>query len=170
MSPPQTSELIAVSASCSLVLTTVLTNPLSGTKSHWPSENWEAGWGLLFSTGGGHAGAHRRQLAAGSDYTVQRDASSWVHCTLPPGGFPSDCTDWELIVVPVARSGVGHQAVRSCREEGAPEWGVPLPPLHGLRSCRGVQEDAAGLKRHSGAAARWSTYMPMTLYDWSDDR
>lgn len=46
--------------------------------------------------------------------------------------------------VRVINSGVGRQAVRSCGEEGAAQRGVSLPPLHGLRSRGGVQEDAAG--------------------------
>lgn len=45
---------------------------------------------------------------------------------------------------PVIHSGVGGEVVRGCGEEGPPQRGVPLPPLHGLRACRGVQEDAAG--------------------------
>lgn len=44
---------------------------------------------------------------------------------------------------PVIHSGVGGEAVRGCGEEGPPQRGVPLPPLHGLRPCGGVQEDAA---------------------------
>lgn len=45
---------------------------------------------------------------------------------------------------PVVHSGVGGEAVRSRREEGPPERGVSLSPLHGVRPRRRVQEDAAG--------------------------
>lgn len=44
----------------------------------------------------------------------------------------------------VVHSGVGGEAVRGGGEEGPPQRGVPLPPLHGLRPSGGVQEDAAG--------------------------
>lgn len=46
--------------------------------------------------------------------------------------------------VRVVHSGVGGEAVRSGGEEGSSQRGVSLAPLHGVRSRRGVQEDAAG--------------------------
>ena len=49
-----------------------------------------------------------------------------------------------LAAVRVVHSGVGGEAVRSGGEEGSSQRGVSLAPLHGVRSRRGVQEDAAG--------------------------
>lgn len=54
---------------------------------------------------------------------------------------------------PVIHSGVGGEAVRGRGEEGPPQRGVSLPPLHGLRPGGGVQEDAAGEKQ-SGSSKR----------------
>lgn len=48
---------------------------------------------------------------------------------------------------PVTRSGVGGEAVRGRGEEGPPQRGVSLPPLHGVHPGGGVQEDAAGKKQ-----------------------
>lgn len=62
------------------------------------------------------------------------------------------CVCWHVI-----NSGVGRQAVRSCGEEGPAQRGVSLPPLHGLRSCGRVQEDAAGENAHAVASKQTAT-------------
>lgn len=52
---------------------------LLGPKGDWPSEDWKTGWSFHFGPGSVNSRTHWWQLTTSSDYTIQRNASSWVH-------------------------------------------------------------------------------------------
>lgn len=53
--------------------------PSPGPKGNWSSEDWKTGWSVHSGPGSFHPRAHWWQFTAGAHYTLQRDASSWVH-------------------------------------------------------------------------------------------
>lgn len=64
---------------------------LLGPKGDWPSADGKTGWSFHFGSGSVRSWAHWWQLSPGPDYSVQRDAPSWVHMRTRGGG-PGDGT------------------------------------------------------------------------------
>lgn len=82
-------------------------------------------------------------LSRPSPFSTERCTVVSTHAHVREGGVAAGRRD-AVCTLAVVHSGVGGEAVRGGGEEGPPQRGVPLPPLHGLRPSGGVQEDAAG--------------------------
>lgn len=128
----------------------------SGPEGHRSAAHWQTGRSVHAGPGGDCTRTHGRQLSAGTDHPLQRDASPWVHSTqhhevflsserhITDSQFNVEYTEtpWTkqliLYVFFFLCSWVSDQALWSRRPEGSDQWGISLSSLHGVRSGRRI--------------------------------